>query len=128
MKDTKPPSEKELTLTRMAVVASSFAFGVDDHEIMKVPRGHERLTKARQTVYWLLRRTGMTYPRIGAAMGKDHVSAIHGVKNVENILELGVKDGYSTCINNACAHFREFYGPHRKREKELMKERMEDVL
>ena len=128
MKDTKPPSEKELTLTKMAVVAASFAFGVDDHDIMKVPRGHERITKARQTVYWLLRKTGMTYPRIGAAMGKDHVSAIHGFKNIENILELGIKDGYSTCINNAFAHFKEFYGPHREKEKERMKKRMEDVL
>ncbi len=128
MKDTKPPSENELTLTRMAVVAASFAFGVEDYEIMKVPRGHERITKARQTVYWLLRKTGMTYPRIGATMGKDHVSAIHGVKNIENILDLGIKDGYSVCIGNAFTHFKEFYAPHREKEKERMIERMENVI
>ena len=133
MKDKRPPSkrnlsEHELTLTRMAVVSATYAFGVEAHEIMKVPRGHERLARARQTVYWLLRKTGMTYPRIGALMGKDHVSAMHGVKKIESIMELNMKVADSACVRRAFNHFKEFYNKYDKKQRARSVKEMENAF
>ena len=128
IKDKRPQTGKETTLTKMAVVAASFAFGVEDSDILKVPRGDERITMARQTVYWLLRKSGMTYYRISAAMGKDHGAAIHGVKNIENTLELNARRGFAKCVKEAEKYYNEFYKPHRKKEKDRMRKELADAV
>ena len=128
MKDRRPVTEKERTLAKMAVVAASFAYGVDDHDIMKAPRGHERIYTARHTVYWLLRKSGMTYYRIGAVMDKDHGSALNGVKQINIILELNLKTGFAECIRDAVKYYKEFYVPHKAKEKARMMKEMADVV
>ena len=128
MKDIRPATEKEKTLAKMAVVAASFAFGVEDYEIMKAPRGNERVYAARHTAYWLLRESGLTYCRIGAVMSKDHASAINGVKKVNIILELNLKTGFANCVREAAKHYREFYKRHKSKEKARMRREVADVI
>lgn len=44
---------------------------------------------ARQLVYWYLFRVcGMSYSDIGRALGKTHATAMYGVRQIDNILEL----------------------------------------
>lgn len=127
MKNSRQPTERELTLTRMAVISSSISFDVDADEIMNVPRGDTRLTMARQTVYWLLRKADMSFVGIGCSMGKDHVTALYGYNKIESALELCVNDGYSLRITDAFHNFKKFYKPYREREKELMHKKMLEV-
>tara|TARA_R110002020_G_scaffold111306_3_gene256924 strand:+ start:2393 stop:2782 length:390 start_codon:yes stop_codon:yes gene_type:complete len=110
MKQKRKITERERTLAKMAVVASSFAYGVEDHLIMKVPRGQERIAMARQTAYWLLRKSGMKYESIAMLMGKkDHATPVYGCRHIESILELDVNDGYAPCIRKAFKHYKSFY-------------------
>mgnify|MGYP003654029180 CR=1 FL=1 len=127
MKNSRQPTERELTLTRMAVISSSISFDVDADEIMNVPRGDRRLTMARQTVYWLLRKADMSFVGIGCSMGKDHVTASHGYNKIEAVLELRMNDGYSLRVIDAFNNFKKFYKPYREREKELMHKKMVEV-
>ena len=127
MKNSRQPTERELTLTRMAVISSSISFDVDADEIMNVPRGDTRLTMARQTVYWLLRKANMSFVGIGCSMGKDHVTALYGYNKIESVLELCVNDGYSLRVTDAFHNFKKFYKPYREREKELMHKKMLEV-
>lgn len=39
--------------------------------------------EARQTVMWLLRDSGRSYPEIGTALDIDHTTAMHGVRRVQ---------------------------------------------
>ncbi len=128
MKDQRPATEKEKTLAKMALVAASFAYGVDDDEIMEAPRGNERTYTARHTVYWLLRKSGMTYYRIGAMMGKDHAAALNGVKQINIILELNLKSGFAECIRDSAKYYKEFYIPHKAKEEARMRKEMANVI
>jgi hypothetical protein len=87
---------------------------------MRVPRGEERVAVARQTAYWLLRKSGMKYETIASVMGKkDHATPIHGYNHIENILQINLDSGYAGCVRNAVKHYRSFY----KRYEELNRER-----
>lgn len=46
------------------------------------------LVKARQELYYLLRKQGWTYPQIGRRLNRDHSSILHGVRKY--IVENGV--------------------------------------
>jgi chromosomal replication initiation ATPase DnaA len=53
--------------------------------------GHSRnanVAAARQLLYWLLRQDGMSYPVIGALVGRHHTTVIHGVRAVND----GIKE------------------------------------
>ena len=41
------------------------------------------VTAARHVAMWLLREAGLSYPDIGRALGRDHTSAIYGVRRVD---------------------------------------------
>jgi|TARA_R110000824_G_scaffold16951_1_gene69499 chromosomal replication initiation ATPase DnaA len=112
------PSESDMTLARMAVVASSIAFGIEADEIIRPHRGAERITMARQTTYWLLRVGGvMSYKKIGEVLGgRDHGTTLHGYRKVENELELNLPRGYAQCILDAEKYFNEFSAHHRSKE------------
>ena len=112
------PSESDMTLARMATVASSIAFGIEADEIIRPHRGAERITMARQTTYWLLRVKGMmSYKKIGEVLGgRDHGTTLHGYRKVENELELNLPRGYAQCILDAEKYFNEFSAHHRSKE------------
>ena len=119
------PNEAELTLTRMAVVASAMAFGVETEDILGMRRGNEKIAMARMTCYWLLRRMEMmSYVRIGAAIGgKHHGSAINGFRRIETEIGLNLKRGYISCIRDAIDYYKDFRSELKR--KELARKRKE---
>ena len=123
-------NESEMTLARMAVVASSIAFGVEAEDITARRRAAERVVMARQTSYWLLKSGSfMSYPKIAAAFGgRTHGTALHGYKKIENELELNLPKGYSQCIRDAEKYFSEFRGMHRQREVARKRKEFENVV
>ena len=124
------PSESDMTLARMATVASSIAFGIEADEIIRPHRGAERITMARQTTYWLLRVKGiMSYKKIGEVLGgRDHGTTLHGYKKIKNELELNLPQGYSQCIRDAYGYFNEFRGMHRQREVARKRKEFENAV
>ena len=124
-KELYVPNEAELTLTRMAVVASAMAFGVEAEDILEKKRGNEKIAMARMTCYWLLRKMEMmSYVRIGAAVGgKDHGSAINGFRKIETEIELSLRGGYITCISDAIDYYTDFRKELKR--KELARKREE---
>ena len=124
-KEQYVPSEAELTVTRMAVVASAMAFGVEAEDILGRRRGNEKITMARMTCYWLLRKMEMiSYVRIGAAIGgKHHGSAMNGFRRIESEIELNLRGGYITCISDAIDYYKDFRKELKR--KELARKREE---
>lgn len=65
------------------VIASAAAhFGCSAHDVRSDGRTPD-VVNARHVTAWLLRQEGRSYPQVGAALHKDHTSAMHGVKRVE---------------------------------------------
>ena len=128
-KSTKP-NESEMTLARMAVVASSLAFGVEAEDIISRRRDAERIVIARQTAYWLLKVGGfMSCVKIAAALGgRTHGTALHGYKKIENELELNLPRGYAQCIRDSEKYFNEFMGEHLRKEVVRKKKEFENVI
>jgi len=124
-KEPYVPNEAELTLTRMAVVASAMAFGVETEDILEKRRGNEKIAMARMTCYWLLRKMEMmSYVRIGGAIGgKDHGSAINGFRRIETEIGLNLKRGYAPCIRDAIDYYKDFR--RELKRKELARKRKE---
>ena len=121
-------SQDELTYAKMAVVAASFAYGVEDHEILG-NRKPERVAIARQTAYWILRKSGMSFTDISEVMGKKcHASPIYGYKHIESILELDVKGGYAVCIRKAFKHYKDFYKKYNKVKMERKIKELENAF
>jgi chromosomal replication initiation ATPase DnaA len=61
----------------------SAAFNVTPDAVL----GHSRnanVAAARQLLYWLLRQDGLSYPKIGAIVGRHHTTVIHGVRAVND--------------------------------------------
>ena len=80
---------------------------------------------ARQTAYWILRKSGMPYTMIAETMGKKcHASPIYGYKSIEIILELDMKNGYAPCVRKAFKHYKDFY---KKYTKVKMKRKIEEL-
>ena len=70
----------------------------------------------------------MTYYRIGAVMNKDHGSALNGVKQINIILELNLKSGFAECVRDTVKYYKEFYTPHKAKEKARMRREMADAI
>lgn len=122
-REVVPPNESEMTVARMAVVASSMAFGVEAEDIVAKRRGNEKVYMARMSCYWMLRKHEMLpYMRIGAALGKDHGSCMNGCRRIENELDLNLRDGYVPCIRDAEKYYKEFRSAHVRREVERKRE------
>ncbi len=58
MKRKRKITEEDRTYTKMAVVAASFAYGVNDYDILGDTKAG-RVGIARQTAYWILRKSGV---------------------------------------------------------------------
>jgi len=127
----KELTTKEETLVKMAVVASSLAFGVEDYEILSSSnkRGNEKVSTARMCTYWLLKKTGeLTYQQIGMAMGRDHAAILKGFRRIRNILDVNLEWGHSESIARSFQYFKEFYQKHRENEKKRKIEELENAL
>jgi chromosomal replication initiation ATPase DnaA len=62
------------------------AYGVTRAAILGSSRQHP-VGEARIIGYYLARRRGMSYPRIGRVFGRDHTTAMSGVKRAARIIE-----------------------------------------
>lgn len=51
--------------------------------VIASPTRNAVVTEARHIACWLLRDAGRTYPEIGRRIGRDHTSAIYGVRKVD---------------------------------------------
>ena len=129
MKDKNQPplTNKERAMRQMSIVASCFGVGVQDSDVLSYRRT-ERIVLARQTIYWLLRKSDFTYPRISLAVNRDHAATIKGFKQIEGILELDLEGGYCDCIKNSFKYYKDFYREHLRKENERAKERIKDVV
>lgn len=59
--------------------------GVEFSDVMGRNR-HRDLTDARMMMYLLLREYGLSYPRIGKIMGKNHTTILWGVRTAQSLL------------------------------------------
>ena len=73
---------------KMAAQAVALACEVDAEDVLGRKRP-EPLVLARQTAYWLIKR-GMSYSfsHTGRMFDRDHGGIMHGVKKVEEVLEM----------------------------------------
>ena len=125
----RPATEADMTTARMAVVASSIAFGVEVEDVSSRRRCDERTTMSRQTAYWLMRKGAlMPDTKIGNAMMRDHATAIHGCRRIDAEIELNLTGGYVDCIRRAAQFFKEFQSAHKKREVARKKKELEGVI
>ena len=69
-----------LTAATLDEVAATFP--VTAAEIL-APMGGRQIAEARHVTMWLLRQHGMTYPAIGAQLGRDHSTVMYGVAKVD---------------------------------------------
>ncbi len=62
-----------------AIVAEvSEATGISATDIMGT-RKWAQISAARQMVYYIAHRNGMSLPEIGRAFGRDHTTVLHGI-------------------------------------------------
>lgn len=69
-----------------ANIVCSF-FKVDMEDLYGITRKRE-VTEARQTLWLLLYRSGMTYQRIGDKFGRSVCTVLHGIRNVRNLIDI----------------------------------------
>lgn len=72
---SKTPRQR--TLDRIALIAAKHRLNVD--QIMSSDRRY-RTSRARQEVMWTFRQDGWSFPKIGALVGRDHTTVMHGVR------------------------------------------------
>ena len=69
-----------LTASVLDEVAATFPVTVTE---ILAPMGGRQITEARHVTMWLLRQHGLTYPTIGAQLGRDHSTVMYGVAKVD---------------------------------------------
>ena len=79
--------------TEAAIKRACKIYGVSKEDILAPTRGNVKVCEARNWVYADLYRSGMSFSRIGDALGRDHGSVIHGVKVFLSDLMDQVTDG-----------------------------------
>jgi len=73
--------------TRTVELAAQ-AFDANTDAILNRRRGDIDTVTARHAVMYVLRGTGMSYPKIGGFLGRDHTTVMHGVNRFAHRLEL----------------------------------------
>lgn len=128
MKNNIRLSKEELDYTKMVVTAVSLAFGVSDKDLLGSYRA-ERVSVARHTAYWLLRNTGMSFPRVAKALKRNcHGSSMHGYKAVEDLLSLNAEGGYAPLVRKASKHYTDFLERFNKARTERKIKELENAL
>jgi hypothetical protein len=114
---------------KMAAQAVAKAFEVDADEILG-RRRTEPLVFARQTAYWLVKQgMGYTFCQTGRMFSRDHGGIMHGVKKVEEVLELDLTSkhtngSWADNIRKSRENFIEFDRVY----KEVKQEEATDVV
>lgn len=67
--------------TAALVRAAADLYGTNVEAIHSTSR-EKSVTSARMVACWLLRETGLSYPEIGRAVGRDHTTAMHACRVV----------------------------------------------
>lgn len=75
-----------LLRTRTVELAAD-AFDANAGDILDRRRGDIDTVTARHAVMYVLRGTGMSYPKIGGFLGRDHTTVMHGVNRFAHRLE-----------------------------------------
>lgn len=128
MKNNIRLSKEELDYTKMVVTAVSLAFGVSDKDVLGLCRA-ERIAVARHTAYWLLRNTGMSFPRVAKALKRNcHGSSMNGYKAVEDMLSLNAEGGYAPFVREASKHYTGFLERFNKARTERKIKELENAL
>ena len=121
-------SEEELNYTKMVGTAVSLAFGVSDKDVLGLCRA-ERIAVARHTAYWVLRNTGMSFPRVAKALKRNcHGSSMNGYKAVEDMLSLNAEGGYASSVREASNHYTGFLERFNKARTERKIKELENAL
>ena len=58
-------------------------YGVTIEQLLSNSREY-RVVRARQAACWLLRGYGLSFPRIGAIVSRDHTTVMHACGRVDN--------------------------------------------
>ena len=70
---------------------TSFLFNVSENEIMGISRKQD-VVVARQFICWFLRTQSnykrFSYPAIGRFIGKDHTTAIHSERKIQDAVDI----------------------------------------
>lgn len=73
-------------IPRRVIASIEIARGIPSGSITAPGRTGD-IAKARQLVYFLLHKWGMSAPAIGRAINRDHSSVLHGIKRAKQIIE-----------------------------------------
>ena len=104
---TITPSLKDIE----AAVCSRFGL---TPEMLRGPRRERGIARPRQIVMFLAREmTPLSYPRIGAHLGRDHTTILHGERRVRALMAVKPK---------LAAYVAECRALVRPREKEMARE------
>lgn len=76
------PTHDHAALTASVLAEVAATFPVTAKEILATFGGRQ-VAEARHVTMWLLRQHGMTYPAIGAQLGRDHSTVMYGVAKVD---------------------------------------------
>lgn len=88
----KSPAE----MARVVTEAAAEVFDVTPREILG-RRRKEPIVTARQVSYYLLRKCGLKYERIGEVFERDHAAVIHGCKRIGDLSEVDKKMKIAVC-------------------------------
>jgi chromosomal replication initiation ATPase DnaA len=69
--------------TPQVVRAAADLYGTTP-EAIRGPARDKSIASARMVACWLLRQTGLSYPEIGRAVDRDHTTAIHACRVIDN--------------------------------------------
>lgn len=77
-------------------------------EGVKTKRRKREVIIRRQLVFYICRKMGYGFEKIGDAMGFDHATVIHGNRTVAQLIEVGDRD-MRGAYNEVTALLREYY-------------------
>ena len=85
--DTEIAQEEERlglldTSVDLAIGRACALYGVEPGDVLGTSR-KQQTVRARQAAAWLLRRAGLSYPRIGAVLNVDHTTALHSCRKID---------------------------------------------
>jgi len=84
-------TDQEKIDTALQLVETHTGFS---HEDLKDKPRNRELVEARHIFFWIVRseRFGNTsYAVMGKAIGKDHATALHGIRSITNLLETDIR-------------------------------------
>ena len=85
LEDLIPESGQEIPAALIMEETSSY-FGLETVDLVSKSRSRP-LTTARHVAMYLLRElTGLSLIKIGEHFGRDHTTALHGIKKIESLM------------------------------------------